>query len=269
METFEQYINNLLSIGESYFTTDKILKDLSINREALRSGIYRLRKKKKIVNVGVNDLYIIIPPRHRRFGCLPAEEVVPILMEHLGLKYYACLLTAAMYHGASHQKPQVFQVMTNKQLKYLTCGRIRIEFVYKKLLDRLPIENMVVNTGYLEISSPELTALDLLLYPLRVGGINNIATILCELVEAINVNKLIKILKVINNNACVQRLGYILEQVDTLVEAKKNAIITKLNDYLRKQRLYYVPLVPEVLAKGFARDSRWKIIENTAVESDI
>ena len=35
-------------------------------------------------------------------------------MEYWQSKYYVGLLTAAMYHGASHQQPQIFQVVIEK-----------------------------------------------------------------------------------------------------------------------------------------------------------
>jgi hypothetical protein len=35
-------------------------------------------------------------------GCLPVDQFVPQLMEHLDLAYYAGLLTAASLHGAAH-----------------------------------------------------------------------------------------------------------------------------------------------------------------------
>jgi len=38
-------------------------------------------------------------------------------MKHLNIDYYACLLIAALYHGATHQKPGLFQVITEKRIK--------------------------------------------------------------------------------------------------------------------------------------------------------
>ena len=36
-------------------------------------------------------------------------------MAHLSQPYYVALLSAAAYHGAAHQKPQVFQVMVPRR----------------------------------------------------------------------------------------------------------------------------------------------------------
>jgi predicted transcriptional regulator of viral defense system len=131
-------------------------------------------------------------------------------MDHLGVDYYAALLTAAQYHGAAHQKPVVFQIITNKQLKKeLEFGQVRIDCLYKKSLKDLPTQNITVSTGYLKVSSPELTALDLLMYSNKSGGLNHIATILSELVESIDSEKLIALAKQLGKDVWLQRLGYI------------------------------------------------------------
>ena len=47
--------------------------------------------------------HVIVQPEYRALGCLPADQFVPQLMEHLGLVVdYAGLLTAASLHGAAH-----------------------------------------------------------------------------------------------------------------------------------------------------------------------
>ena len=66
----------------------------------------------KISNVGWSeDSFHIVSQEFRDKGCLPASHFIPYLMEHLGEKYYAGLLSAAEYHGAAHQRTQVFQVL--------------------------------------------------------------------------------------------------------------------------------------------------------------
>ena len=189
-------------------------------------------------------------------------------MKHWRLEYYACLQTAALYHGASHQKPQVFQIMTNKQINPLSIGKIRIEFIYKKSLDGLPTQNIAVKSGYLKISSPELTAIDLLLYPDHSGGLNHIATVLSELIEAIDHKKLIALAKLIKEKAWLQRLGFLLDHIDSMVEDKKKLIVSHVQKELESQKLFYIPLATELATKGCPRNKKWMIIENTSIESD-
>lgn len=44
--------------------------------------------------------YVIVPSEYRSLSCLPADQFIPALMKHLGLAYYAGLLTAAQYYGS-------------------------------------------------------------------------------------------------------------------------------------------------------------------------
>ena len=53
-------------------------------------------------------------------------------MDHLGLAYYAGLLTAAEYHGAAHQRPQVFQVVVEENRPEVSCGKIRVWFIARR-----------------------------------------------------------------------------------------------------------------------------------------
>jgi len=200
---------------------------------------------------------------------MPAEDLIPLLFNYLGLKYYVCLLSAALFHGASHQKPQVFQVMAENQLSPLVIGKIRIEFIYKKSLLNLPTQIIAEKTGYLTLATPELTAMDLLLYPHHSGGINHIATVLSELLESINPEKLLSLIDKAPEKFWVQRLGYILENIDPVETKKRDKLIEAIYKKIENQLVYPVPLSPRLPTKGMLKNNRWNIIENTTIESDI
>lgn len=125
-----------------------------------------------------------IPPEYRALGCLPADQLLVPLMRHINAPYYVCLLSAAEFHGAAHQRPQITQVMVSKRIRSIRCGGVIIKFIYKKEMSHIPMQSINARTGYLMISTPEATAMDLLLYPKQSGGVNHIATILTELIEA-------------------------------------------------------------------------------------
>ena len=115
---FSSYIKQALSHGKYALTLDEIVSDLGVSYNAVLCGMYKLKKKGEVISPA-RKLYVIIPPECQQQGCLPAEDIAPILMKHLDVPYYACGLTSAYYHGASHQKPQVFQIMAGKQLRHL------------------------------------------------------------------------------------------------------------------------------------------------------
>ncbi len=95
MTNFQNYIKSVRSAGHHSFTLDDALSDLGVSRNAVICGMYKLKKKGDIISPAKN-LYVIVPPEYQSIGCLPAEELVPILMHHWGLPYYVCLLSAAV-----------------------------------------------------------------------------------------------------------------------------------------------------------------------------
>ena len=131
------------------------------------------------------------------------------------------------------------------------------------------IQNKVVKTGYLSLSSPELTAMDLLLYQRASGGLNAIATILSELIEAFDPARLLLLLSKTESNSWWQRLGSILEKIEVMDEEKLNQIIQILRQHADKQTVSWVPLAPGLSIKGMKRNSVWKVIENTDIEGDL
>ncbi len=273
MMHFEDYIKQVRSLGSYFFTAEQAISDLKISKESLNSRVYKIKKKQEIISPARN-LYVIVPPEHRIMGSLPAEDLIPIVMKYLKVNYYVCLLSAAHYHGASHQKAQVFQVMVSKRLKNIEHGKIRIEFIYKKnweLQDLFinHIQKRVVKTGYLNISSPELTAMDLLSYKKSSGGLNAIATVLSELIEAFDETRLLQLLEKSGTNAWWQRLGCILENIEVMDPEKLEEILSVLRQYAKKNQSSWVSLAPELSVKGMPRNNLWRVIENTEIEGDL
>lgn len=268
MINFSDYIKSLRARGRVYFTSKEAITELGISQNALNCGMYKLRKKGEIVSPAKN-LYLIIPPEYQSIGSLPPEEVVPILIKHWDLDYYVCLLSAAMYHGASHQKPQEFQVMTNKQLKPLQLGKVKIKFIYIKSLAGIKTQNIIVKSGYLKIATPETTAINLLLYPNHSVGINHIATVLAEMVEILNSKALIDAINNINEMSAVQRLGYILEHLEPINITSRDHLVNVLKKYLENKKLQFVALATEFPTINCPKNNDWKIIKNTTIESDL
>jgi predicted transcriptional regulator of viral defense system len=191
-------------------------------------------------------------------------------MDYLQAEYYVALLSAAAYHGASHQKPASFQIISNKRfMRPLNFGQIRIECIYKKSLARVSTTNIVVSTGYLKVSTPETTAMDMLCYIAKSGGLNHIATVLSELVESIDPDKMLALAKSSDEMAWVQRLGYILEKLEPMNDNIAKIATDKLAEHLSARKKRYIPLASELSSEGFQRNKKWHIIENTTIESDL
>ena len=267
---FSEYIQQLRASGRRHFTSEEIRAELQLSDSSARSGLYRLKRDKKVISP-VNGLYVIVPPEYQSYGSIPAEELVPIIMLHLKADYYVGLLSAGLFYGATHQKPARFQVITNKRIKHsLEFGDVVIELVYKDSLKGLPTQDFVVSTGYLKVSTPELIAIDLFKYSKRAGGISHIATVLSELAPSIDEDKLIALAEELGEICQIQRLGFMLDRIDVLEdEEKKDQIIAKLAEYIETDNRPYVSLVPYISRTGHPKCEKWKIIENTDFESDL
>ena len=112
------------------------------------------------------------------------------------------------------------------------------------------------------MSIPEATAIDLIGYCHRVGGLDHVATVLYELVEQIDPQKLVNVAQNVPIT-WVQRLGYLMEIVDA---GKK---VNFLGDYVNKYARQTVPLLPRASHEHSPLDSRWKLFINARVVPDI
>ncbi len=270
-EMFLKYVDKLHSSGKRYFTFQQMMTDLKISPDSAKSSLYRARKTGMIISPA-KGLYVIVPPEYRDQGFIPARDLVPILMKYLNLEnhYYVALLSAAQYRGASHQKPGVFQIICDKRIKHpLEFGKVKINCIYKKSVVDLDTTGVTVNTGYLKVSSPEVTTMDLFLYGEHSGGLNHTATVLYELIDAIDPKKLITLAIQSQKLYWVQRLGYILQNIEPSNTRKVNLILDHLLNYLKIRSPRFIPLAPELPIDNSPRSKKWMIIENTSIESDL
>ena len=268
MRGITAYIKGIRRQGHRYFTLQQVTTALNLSANAALVAIHRLRTQGELISPA-RGLYVIVPPEYQIQGSIPPAELVPILMKYIHADYYVSLLSGAQYYGVAHQKPARFQLITDKRIKHpLAFSQVRIEPIYKKSLQALPTKDFVVDTGYLKVGTPELITLDLLKYPTRSGGLNHIATILSELIEVMNSDKLIALAEMVSEKAWLQRLGYIIEQVATADSERYSYLINKLATYLSGKVKAFIPLAPELSEKSASRIKRWMIIANTAIESD-
>lgn len=177
--------------------------------------------------------------------------------------YYVALLSAGLWHGAAHQKPMVFQVIVPQPMRNITCGRVRVHFVTRHNTTAIPTVKRVTPTGFVEISTPEATAFDLVGYPLHAAGLSNAATVLTELAEVMDAQRLVEAAP-LSPTPWAQRLGYILD----LLEDTQH-LTGPLADYVAGAARRYTPLRVRKPNGSATRSERWKIIANTEIEPDL
>ena len=206
--------------------------------------------------------YVVVPPEYHSLGCLPADQFVPALMDRLGLRYYAGLLTAAQYHGAAHQRPQEFQVCLERNRRPLDCGRVRVAFIARKRLKDVPVQNLNTPRGTLRVSTPEATALDLVGYQHRAGGLHQVATVLAELSERLDADRLVAVAGTAPP-AWSQRLGYLLGRIGAPEKA------APLKEWVQSHARDSAVLLPDARRDDPARDKEWKLYLNAVVEPEL
>jgi predicted transcriptional regulator of viral defense system len=217
--------------------------------------------KQDLVASPARGFYVIVPPEYRSLRSLPADQFIPALMEHLGLKYYAALLSAAQYHGAAHHRPQVFQVALAKNRRPIECGSVRVSFIARKRIGDVPVQSFNTPRGTIMVSTPEATAVDLVGYEHHAGGLDQVATILSELAEQIDAERLVRAAKTAPV-PWAQRLGYLME----LVGASEKAAALKA--YVREHARDATPLLPAAPNDDSKRSEDWKLYINATVEAE-
>lgn len=255
------YIENQRKQGRYLFLKKEASQSLGVSENALQKSISRLSQKGKIGYLK-KGLYQIIPVEYESTGSLPPEWVIHALMTHLGIPYYIGLLSAAALHGAAHQAPQIFQVVCQKQIPNLSIGHIKICFYESRDLSVIPTQDMKTPAGYVKVSTPEGTAFDLLRYLHQAGHLNHVATLLNELAETIDNNKLVSIAQNVSLRYS-QRLGYLLDYLgyDSLTDS--------LHQLVSQHNVRYIPLRPGSPTRGAEKNTMWHILINEKVEPDL
>jgi predicted transcriptional regulator of viral defense system len=260
----KEYIKHLLSIENYSFSLEEITQHTDGKGTSLKFELTRLVEKKEIVNLR-KGFYLIIPPRYSKQGQIPIQLYIEKLFKHLNRNYYLGFYSAAKFHGASHQQTQRDYLMTEKpKLNNIGKHSFDIHFLttakwpYKNLLDRKS------DAGIFKISSPALTAVDLIHHQTKLGGINRMLAILEELSEEINPNDLGELLTWYPHRSTLQRLGFLLEEISA--DDKLSAQVKK---HLKKLKFFPVLLSPKSRQKPGAVNNFWKVDVNIKLESDL
>ncbi|MDR3338989.1 MAG: hypothetical protein LBT25_02640 [Candidatus Symbiothrix sp.] len=267
--TIRYWVEDLPKRGKNTFTQKEIEEHFpALPLQHIRNTLVRLAKKKKIQSIG-RGFFVIVPVEYGLKGIVPPIEYIDQMMKYLNREYYVGLLNAAALHGAAHQQPQEFTLIVDtNNLRDKVKKGVKINFVAKKNIPASLIKQVMTKNGYVQVSNPELTAMDLILYVRETGGINRAATVLDELAEVMDFSYIGQDFFACFNVAVVQRLGYIL---DDILEQKELADMlyqkaTAAGIHFRK---YPVKVIgKEEKLSAYPVNDKWKIIINEQIEID-
>ena len=203
---------------------------------------------------------LVVDPEHRQLGARPPTAWIDDLMHFHGVPYYVGLLSATALRGAAQQQPQEFQDVAGSVLRPLTVGRVRIRFFFRRRMDVIVTEQVKTSSGYIPVSTPEMTAFDLVRYRKGAGSIDHVATVLAELAERLDAKKLLAIAQKHEELPVIQRLGCFLERTG------HSDLAGDLAEVVRAGKPKMIPLEPGSSEEVSARDPKWHLLVNTTIE---
>lgn len=223
----DDYLAEIQAKGRYSLTLGELKNQFSVSEKAILQNIYRLKRKNQLAQVR-KEFYVVVPPQYSNRGMVPPTLFIADMMDFLNRNYYVGLFSAAALHGAGHQQPMGFQVMTQKPpLRNIKNQKLNISFYTKTTWEQDQIIEKKTETGYLKISSPELTAFDLVQHNKKIGGLNRIIPILEDLTDSIKPSILSKNAKT-QKTPNIQRLGYLLDELGK--ETLSNSLLKLLGE---------------------------------------
>ena len=254
---FRELWDGLLAEGTTMVGIDELVERSGATKGGTWNAVAAATKR-RLVFSPVRGLYVLVPPQYRSWGVVPADWFIADLCAHLGRSYYVGYLSAAAYHGASHQAPQVFQAVVDRKIAAREVEGLRLRFYQTSHFGDRATTTATGPNGPLVVATPETCALDLAEHSERGGGLGNVATILSELKldpEALVIGATGR------RPATIRRLGYLLELVSALGPWEHLRALARTDAG-----------APTLLhPKGGFRgpvDARWNIQANTPVEPD-
>lgn len=254
----ESLPDDLLAHGRYWVTTEELSREDGRSPVLVRQALARQTRRGRLVSPA-RGFYLVVPPEYRGRGSIPPEWYVDPLMEHLGVRYYVSFLTAAAAHGAAHQGPQAFQVVTDRDVQDRTIGRTRLHFVHSRMSLSVPVMRPTVHTGAYTLATRETTVADCVWRMEESGGINNVATVITEIGD-LDMYELARVAPR-HSEATLRRLGWLVARFcpDRPTDALASAC----------RPLRDAPLLDPRGPRRGAVDGDWGVRVNVDVEPDV
>ncbi len=260
------WISNRAIRGRDFFTKKDFLESFSsANENTLTVALSRLTDNGLIVSPWQN-FYVIVPTEYKLKGVIPPSYYIDQLMSFLKRDYYVSLLSAAGIYGAGHQRAQTFYVTANgAPLRDGTKNGTKILFSQRKEILSAQVRQIKTQTGMMNVSSPLMTALDVVYMENKIGGMSRAAEVIAELDESFELSEEDYSLLKTYPTPVIQRFGYILQ----LLEYEEHA--EWVFQACQKEGLsfrYATLKAGKKADESCQRNKKWKLIINTEIDID-
>ncbi|WP_164844397.1 type IV toxin-antitoxin system AbiEi family antitoxin [Azoarcus sp. DN11] len=257
-----RFIEGQLAVGRVAFTQDELVAQTGLSPIAARNQLLRLDGLVRRV-MPRQPFYLIVSPEHRAIGAPPPAWWLDDYFRWLNRPYYVALQSAAAEYGSAAQAIQVTQVITDRPHRDIEVGRLRLQFFVKGDIRSTPVQSPAQAQAPLNISTPEATALDLVAYANRLGGIERAAETLAPLLKAFTRTRLAEALKAGVATAHVQRFGFVLERLGGVRFAD---VVAQHLDKLRTNLVLLEPGQAVPSDRTPTVSSRWNVLANISLE---
>lgn len=205
----------LLERGVSVVSTDQVAGLLGVERKFVRQYLAPLRQKRSIASPA-RGLWVPVPPDRRSAGAPEPPAYLDAMMRSMGAEYCVGWLTAAAFHGASHQSPQSFQVATSRHIDSRFVGSTSLNFMERSYVSEPCFKRRTVSSGTVNVALPGVVMLMVAQDQLESGGIDNAATVILELADE-HPRVCEEILSVANEfpSSAMRRVGWILDTFES------------------------------------------------------
>lgn len=261
MQSISSFLDEIQANGRVTFTLDELDDLLPIKRSSVSRELTRLTQKRAIVPIK-SGFYSILLPTEKKQGVPSPKRFIQQLMAYLDKPYYVSLLTAAAWHGAAHHAPMTFHVTTTyPAIRDIKKKSVHVHFLFTSKFPTKGVIQKKTDVGFMQVSSPALTMLDLIKYERSVGRLERSAEVIYELAEQVEVADLKSVLPLFSLRA-LQRLGYILESV--IEETRLHPVVFT---FLKHEKLKYIPLISSHDDVLISKDDKWKIKVNEVMHT--
>ena len=261
--TVSEFIREREIRGQVTFPLNEVKEATGLSAKSVITELQRQASRGRIT-IPYRGFYVVVPPQYALKGIVPPTYYIHALMKVVGKPYYVCLLSAAAFHGAAHQRAMQTQVMTIAPRIKPSGMNAQLNWNYRQQIPQGLLLSRNTEMGVVRYSNAELTAVDLVQFAGHVGGIQRAATVLSELSETIDIAKMEKVFPY-TTTATLQRFGYLLEFV-----LDKHEQADKLYELLRAAH----PHLKNIMLSHAAPDNpnvtenRWHITGNVEIELD-
>ncbi len=271
MSSVSGFLDGLQASGQYSFSSEEAVLHLKCSADAWVQSAVRLVNARRLASPR-RGFYLILRPEDQALGAPDPVRWVDAFMRHLKLDYRISMLRAAAFHGSAHQSAMIFQLIMPRQVRPVTIGRHKLQFIYQSPATfakvNLPewLGRIKSETGFAQVAGIELTLLDSIRYFHKAAGVNGAAQIVHDLGSKAVPGKLAKI-AVEYEQSAVRRLGYLLERYGHARQAR--ALLPIASKAKSMKRLDPSLRAVGVMATGpLEMNETWKLEINVPVEID-